>query len=206
MAPWYPSLPFCGQPDGLNPRVPAWPSFLFLLRKEVSLQPRSTERQSPSGLPDGRALWLAVRGLLSLGRGGRREAGEGRGPPGEGCAKGRPWGPQPRRAREGRWRRWGRGFHTRPGERGSAWASASGTARGGALREGLCQASLCLPSRFGEHTPPCPLTAALFQHTLCLATDMPTWNSESKHSQMSHTFLEQRLENSKCVKDKHTVS
>lgn len=72
--------------------------------------------------------------------------------------------------------------------------------------EGPCQASLCLPSRFGEHTPPRPLAAALFQDTLYLAPDRPSWNSESKHCQMSCTFLEQRLEKLKCMKDKHTLS
>lgn len=70
-----------------------------------------------------------------------------------------------------------------PGPQPDGWDS--GAPPGGALW-GCCAgvwASLCLLSRFGEHAPPCPLTVALlFQNTLHLATDMPSWNSESKHS------------------------
>ena len=97
------------------------------------------------------------------------------------------------------------GLHPRRvnvGAPGPACTADSGSARGGVVGRAVPGLSLFAVTVWGAR-PPCPLTAALFQGTLCLATDMPTRNLESKHSQMSHTFLEQRLENLKCIKDKH---
>lgn len=82
----------------------------------------------------------------------------------------------------------------------------SGTPWGGALREGPSGPPFVCCHGLGSTPPPCPLAAAPFQNTLYLATDMPSWNSGSKHSHMSYTFFKQRLESLKCAEDKHTLS
>lgn len=101
--------------------------------------------------------------------------------------------PQGRQSLERLWLVVGPCFH--PGERGPPGPERRGRILEchRAERVGKAElASLCLQSRFAEHTPPCPLTVALlFQTRLCLATDMPSWSLKA-NTPKCHRYFKSR--------------